>query len=637
MGRRRTLEWLAVAAPIAFALAAYQGALAGAFVFDDHQFWGYRCWQIDDLSSLTEVVQAECRYRPIRYLSLAIDHVLYGNDPAGYHRTNILLHAVMVGLVFAFLHELLRHRLAASLGALLWGLHPVHTDVVTYVAGRRDVLFALFFMAAYLLWPTTSRRIGRPILRGVVSVCLFVLAFRSKEMAVTLPAVIVLSGFIIFNGAGPPTAWTKRVPKGLRFWLLLTPLLVAFGAAAWFVYFRGFLAPVTGSMNRLFGGDLYHHVLSVLAAYAKYFELIVFPASLYGDYSGFALPQGLSDYRVWLGFTVICLVWGGGLFFRRRAPFISFGLLWFGVTMLPVSHIIPHHELLAEHYLYIPLVGLVVPIAWAIREGLTGPRTRLAVQVAVLLVCSLYVARISSRNEEFQSERTFAEVVIANDPNTIRGYLTLAHAHQVEGELEQAGRALETVLQRMERTNRFYLEARRNLLTTYTDLRDFDRAAPQAVILMTEFPNESYGFQVMGTILAQQGRYEEAIDVQLHGVELTPDDVEGRLHLGVTYMAAGRHEEAEEHLRFAVERWDNNAYAHVQYGMFAVEMRRADEALQHFERALELEPANIHALEYLIPLHRQFFDPERGCHLYWVLRTLQPELQAQPPICPRPQ
>ena len=636
MGRRRILELLAVVAPIAFCLAAYQSALSAGFVFDDHQFFGYWCWQIEDLSQLPEVYQAQCTYRPVRYFSLAIDHALYGREPAGYHLTNVLLHAVMVGLVFAFLYRMVRDRLAASFGALLWGLHPVHTDVVTYVSGRRDLVFAVFFMAAFLIWPRKARPLSGAVSRGVLAAVLLVLAFNSKEMAVTLPVVVVLSGVIVVDRAKSAVGWIRRLAKSRYVAAVVAPLVFAFGGAACFVYYRGIVAPVTGSANRLYGGDLYHHVLSVLAAYAKYLELIFFPANLYGDYSGFVLPTGGADPRVWVGLIVIAGIWIGGVLLWRRAPLVSLGLLWFGFTMLPVSHIIPHHELLAEHYLYIPLVGLAVPLTWAIGKGLGSPQWRLPIQIAVLVVCSLFVARISSRNAEFRDERTFAEVIIANDPNTVRGYLTLAHAHLVEHEFEQAVEALEPVLERMERTDRFYLNTRRNLLLAHSELGNFEQAAEQAAILLAEFPDDEHAYHVMGTLLAREGRYEEAIELQRRGVELAPQDVEGRLHLGTTLMAAGRPDEAEEHLRFAVERWDHNIDAQVQYAYLALEMERWEEALHHFEGALEIDPVNMHALENLVRLHFERFDRDRGCELFWMLRSMRPDLQVLPPLCPPP-
>lgn len=614
-------------APAVFALAVYRSALDAGFVFDDHLFLGYWCWQIPSLSELPSVLQAECVYRPVRYLSLAVDHAVWGKEPLGYHLTNVLLHAATVCLVYAFLNRLLRHRSAAAIAALWWALHPVHTDVVTYISGRRDVLCALFFMAAVVSWPRKQRQDGEPVGRGMTYFGLlltfgfFILALASKEMAITLPVVLLLAWFV-FRRAD---AHVRRVPR----WVLGAFGLTMAGLTGWALVRFGFTHAI--------GGDLYHHVLTVLAAYSRYLELVFVPWRLYGDYSGFQVPSGLGDVRVWLGLATILLIWGGGWWCRKRAPLAAFGLLWFGVTMLPVSHIIPHHELLAEHYLYLPMVGLALPVGWFVATGSGHSRHwwKVGVVMSVLLAC--YVARIDARNGEFRDERAFAEAVIRHDPNTVRGYLTLAHGHQMAGQAEESLAALSVAFERLERTDRFYSEARRNELTLLTSLQRLDEAAFAAQRMMHEFPDMAYGYQIMGTILAQQDRLDEAAGLQARSVELDPNDVEARLHYAITLMRLERYQAAGGHLLFAVQRWRESGYAHEQWALHAYLQGDIPTAIERFEHVLTLEPNSLVALEHLVRLHFEHGDRERGCLLFWHLRALRADLQQLPPLCEPPQ
>jgi len=671
MSDRRNIAWVAVVAPIAFALVAYRGALEAAFVFDDFLFWQFNCWQVDGFLKIPHLIEGACEYRPVRYLSLAIDYQLYGDDPAGYHLTNVLLHGVATGLVFVAAQRLLKHRMAASLAVLIWALHPVHTDVVTYVAGRRDVMCAIFFLLAYNTWP---RKFTRPLvaaLRANLAVGFFFVALSSKEMAATLPVVLLLSAVTLENRGRLVALWKST--RGSTKVGLALPAFIAFGLSVGWVLHRGILHSFTDS--KLWGGALWHHVLTVAATYSEYLKQVFAPLWLHGDYSGYQLPSGLGDIRVIIGVVVLLVVWVGGLASLSRRPFLAFGLLWFGITMLPVSQIIPHHELLAEHYLYIPLMGPAIALGRGIELGLSG-RFRTPVLVGVSVVCAFSIAIITDRNRDFLTEKAFAEAIIEHDPHTIRGYITLSHALAVEEEWPEVIDALEIAISRMEPTNRFFHEAQKDLLTAYASMGDFERATRQAQIMMRAFPTDGYGFQVMGTLLARMGRYEEALEFQRHGVELQSSNVEGRLHLAITLMSLKQFDEAEGHIRFAMDQWPNRAYVQEQWALLAAERQEAREAslrpfvrlgstewllwaklldahllrhifrhmglaqwrevIRRYERVLRIEPMNIIAVEQLIGLHRMFGDSDRACYLYWVLRGLREDVAAQRPLCPPP-
>jgi hypothetical protein len=623
-------------------MAAYHGALTAGFVFDDYLLFDNWCWQIESLSELMSVPDRPmCGYRSLRNQSLAIDHLLWGTKAGGYHLTNLLLHGLIILLVFRLLRRLTASTYAAAVVALVWAIHPVHADTVTYVAGRRDLLCTLFFLAAFESWPWRRSAGLWMVFRAAVALGLFYLAVGAKEMAITLPAVVILG--LIFRSSlqlardGQPfdsplrTVFTLLTPKRL---LLLLPLLIT---AGWLFVQKAILDPM--SLRKLWGGDLLHHVGTVLAAYARYLELIVFPARLYGDYSDYPIVTGLADVRIWIGAAFLLAIWVGGLLFARRRPFLSFGLLWFGITMLPVSHIIPHHELMAEHYLYLPLIGLAIAATRGLAIGFANPAWRLRLQIAVACVAVLFTIRLSARNAEFQSEITFANAIIAEVPDAIRARLTLSHGLHIGGQSEESAEVLRWVVDHIDRGHRLYYPTHRSLMTVYAALGDLEQSEHHAFVILNEVSGSWLGIdalRMVGTIRAQQGYLDKAEVYLRRSWERNREDVETALHFGTLLLSMERVEEAETCLAIAVERWPRNPDAHFQWAMLNLARGGLDVAAEHLELALIFDPTHIPALEQLIFLNRDAGYFEMACTLYEHLRTLRTELPPAGDECRTP-
>ncbi|MBN1946390.1 MAG: tetratricopeptide repeat protein [Bradymonadales bacterium] len=609
----------------------YRSALKAGFVFDDSMFFGQWCWQIEELNELFKVASTgACAYRPIRYLSLALDHALWARNPFGYHLTNLVIYAVTLYLVFFLFRKIVRHPLAALAGTLLWGLHPVHTDVVTYIAGRRDLLFTLFFLAAFLVWPFSRQGWVKSALRVLLSAGFFVLAFQSKEMAITLPAVLVL--YMAFQPSFEAAAQGAEIPSPVRRLFTLVRqyalwLTVMFGLAFAFLLYRGLLHPATNPNRRYWGEELSIHIMTVLAAYSKHLELIFFPIRLYGDYSDFPLATSLADWRVWAGLAFVAAIWGGGIGLVKRCPYLSFGLLWFGITMLPVSQIIYHHELLAEHYLYLPMVGLVVPLARLVERSVSWPRWQWVISAATVAVLVLFSIRIEGRNQEFRDEEAFGQAIMHHVPDTVRGRLIVAHMYQKQRRFEEAAELFRWVLSRPEVQPRFRASALENLIKVYATTNELERAEQLIQAALRRDPNYALGLRVLGTIYARRGEVEQGLEYLERALEIAPHDVEGHLHYGMTLMLAHRLDEATEHIQFAAERWRQNPYAQLQWALLQFAKENSEEARRGFERVLELDPVNRSALEHLFLMARRANDNEWACEIFTRLQPLRPDLE----------
>src|SRR5207302_6296224 len=178
---------LAVLALVAF--GCYADALANGFVFDDH---GHVLTD-PSFRSLTNVPKLLfASYRPLRDISYALDFAIWGERPLGFHLTSILLHVANTLLVFALISRITRKTLLAGLAAAIFAIHPIQPDAVTYISGRRDVLFSLFYLASFRCYLTYREhlsgtgkshpmRVRALIYFALMMVC-WALSLLSKEM-----------------------------------------------------------------------------------------------------------------------------------------------------------------------------------------------------------------------------------------------------------------------------------------------------------------------------------------------------------------------------------------------------------------------------------------------------------------------
>src|SRR2546430_15790131 len=180
-------QLIVIVSLVATVFLCYANSLGNEFVFDDYLL----VLGNNRIRSINAALFWNS-YRPIRDISYAIDYALWGERPFGYHLTNLVIHAANVLLVFALIRRFTASLVTAVLTALIFAVHPIQTDAVTYISGRRDLLFTFFYLLAFHSYLTYYRQ--RWALQAVVYFVLFfllwALSLLSKEMAASLPILI---------------------------------------------------------------------------------------------------------------------------------------------------------------------------------------------------------------------------------------------------------------------------------------------------------------------------------------------------------------------------------------------------------------------------------------------------------------
>lgn len=492
----RACVWV-VAAVLCFGV--YSNGLGGEFVFDD-LFLVRDAPHVRSVGGIWDVLGEMASkdgigYRPVRTFSHMLEYQIFGLRTWGYHLTNVLLHVVFCVLLFRLGRRLGLGVLTSLAGMAVFALHPVHTEAVTYISGRRDLLFSIFFVGGWLSYMKGVREGKRVWV--MLTFVFYALSIFSKEMGITLP-VVIYAWEVLVNRRGKVFAALRDQPV---FWGILW-----LGAAGFFVY-RGILLPRT--FNPVWwGGDPVTNFATVLMIHMRYLAVQVWPFDLQADYTPFAFDFALSflDWRAAFGILVIVLSAALGVISWRRWPLVPLGVISYWVILLPVSHIIPHHEPAAEHHVYLPSVVVCL----AVGAGLVwvGKRTRWAGIAAWCVLFVVLSAGTISRNVVWTEEELLWADTVRKAPWCARAQLNLAIKYLERRELDQA----EVLLRRSFRSVDFS-KTRAYLGNLYTLRREYETADRILRAGVRKWPKDRFILRFHALNLRFMGREDEAREV----------------------------------------------------------------------------------------------------------------------------
>ncbi len=441
---------------------AYLNAFQGDFQFDDYNV----IVNNPAVHSLSAWFADLRGIRPILKLTYALNWTS-GLGIFGFHLFNVAVHAVNAVMVYLLLRRLAGgesfvENTAADrrpgnnlyfyqrppwelFAAMVFAVHPVQTEAVTYISGRSMSLMACFYLGSLLAY-IRGRERGSGVWLYLVSPGLFVLALLTKETAVTLPAALLL-----WEAAGRSRRESVRsiLRAQAGHWAVL---LAGFALLAVHPGYTAFLSSnfaIRGPSENLLGQiDGVSYLLSRLVWPVSLNIDPVFPAA-----SGWT--WGLAGKALVLGSLLTAGTWS-----LRRRPWLGLGILWFFLHLLPTNSIVPRLDVANERHLYVAGLGLFFAAAVQLREWslrlAPGRRIVRAAGGAILIVLGLLTVL---RNHDYRSEIALWESSVRADPLNARAFNNLGHSYALAGESEKAGRAYREAL----RLHPGYDLARRNL------------------------------------------------------------------------------------------------------------------------------------------------------------------------------
>lgn len=563
----------AAALLIFVSVVVYSNSLGGEFVYDD-QYFVVKNLAIRSLENFPDYFTKSSAiafadlskdvYRPITTLSYALDYLLWRLDSFGYHLTNVVFHSANAVLVFLFLCALFGNIPAALIAGLLFALHPVQTEVVSWVSGRSSVLCLFFYLSSLIMYSGFARTGKvRYILSSVFS---YVLALFSKEMAVTLPAVII--AYDLYFSAGEKAR--SRIGRYLPY----------IGATLAFILVR---SAVLGRVSQCgwWGESPYYTLLTMSTVFAKYIWLLLYPAELCAFYT-MNIFTTAGDLRVASSIALFVLLASSVPLLWRRHRLLSFSLCWFLVTLLPVSNIVPLKALIAERFLYIPSVGFCAAVAYSVFRLNKNAAVSLAVVIALL-----YGARTMARNEDWKSAVSISRSIVKVSPLNSWGWTSLGAAYLAGGMPEEAVISLKKAIA----LSRDYATPRNILGFSYLEQgRPADALGPLEEALRLD-PKSVETLNSLGTAYAQLDRYDDARKTFCKAIAIDPAFVSAYLNLGAVYERELRYDKAVEQysaIPYHTKSPPDIAISYIRKGDVIAKTGSPDDAAGYYKKALDI-------------------------------------------------
>ncbi len=559
--------------PLALAVAAYARVLDGEFQFDDGETV-VRQLAVKDLGGFLRdhLVQGFLSgARPVTDLTFALNYAVGGLEPRNFHPTSLVLHLAVAVLVWAFGRSVLRLAGApraewiAVAAAGVFALHPLHSEAVSYVSQRSEVLASGLYLATLLLLLAAERRglnrRGAPFLAGALAS--FLLALGAKAIAVTLPAAWLLLVIVVPapERRAELLSWRARslalLPFAALDALFSARLLLGLGAASDAGFNLPQLPPLT-------------YFLTELRAIAVYLRLLVWPAGQNVDWD-FPLSRALAGPAVVLALLLLLALAAGAvalaLAARRRGTedaaasrVAAFGVLWFFVLLSVTSSFVPLADVISEHRVYLASWGAFIAVAVLAERLLArvpAPRHAAFGLVGLLALWTVLAIALHRRNAVWESRLALWTDAVSKSPAKARPNMNLGFALKELGRNDESiaayRKAVELARGDPDLEVRIHrdlaaalLSSRRidealdvlgraaaiqpndpgtltNLAAAFGAKKDFPRARAYALRALLVDPSQGYAWNVLGSIQLEEGDLAGARASLERAMALDPD------------------------------------------------------------------------------------------------------------------
>ncbi len=580
-GVPKNKDAVAVLLIVALAVLLYAGTLKNGFVYDDGSVVAdnalIRDWRhLGALFSPAYFLRSgEMTYRPVVTLSYFLDYSLWRTNPAGYHLTGLILHALNGALLYLVFRSLTGRPGSALAAALLFVAHPVATEAVDAVSFREDLLAAFFGLLSFLGFLKASASVrGR---KGAAGWCFagFVFALFSKETALILPLLFLLAdaGF----NRHPPAAAVKKnraVYAGLS--------LIAAG----YLVVRFFLLRDPDEFH-FSAPPFYPRLLTVGRTFAFYLKLLLVPWRLSAEYL-YSAASSFLDPRVIFSWLPLFAVAGAGIAAFRRRPGFFFGTGWFLIALLPAANLVPLNNPIAERYLYLPLAGFCLALVAGgeiVRERLPPVGKRL-VPAGLVMLIFLYSGRTVFRNRDWRDYLTLSRKTLETCPGSARFHNNLGVVYQDLGrpaEAEAEHRAALAIKPDL-------AAARNNLGCLYRKQGRMAEAAVELQAALKSDPRDYQAHNNLGLVYAAQKSFAPAEAEYRAALRINPDMAVAHYNLGNLFRDRDRPDEAEAEYRAALELDPAYYQAHNNLGLLLESRGRAEQAIGEYETVLKINP-----------------------------------------------
>ena len=492
-------------------------------------------------------------WHPLTWLSHMLDVELYGLSPMGHHLTNLQIHIVNTVLLFILLNWMTGAAWSSSFVAALFALHPLHVESVAWIAERKDVLCAFFWILSILAYVRYTRNQSK--MNYLLVVVLFAFGLMSKPMIVTLPFTLLLLDFWPLSRFKPKAYKTQTSACQIPIALIWEKIpLFALSAVSGIITFS--IQQYGGAVVSLESIPLMMRISNALVSYVGYIIKMFWPTKLAFFYPYHEFPIG--DVLL-SGFLLLCI---SALIIvaSRQLPYLATGWLWYLGTLIPVIGLVQvGSQSMADRYTYMPLIGLFIIVAWGMRDIAAKWQSQKvllpifsSIALVFFMICTWFQAG------HWQNGITVFQHTLDVTKNNCVANCELGHALMKNGKLDDA------LIQ-------FYKALRIN-------------------------PNYEEAYANLGCTLARQKKVNEAIYHYQEALRINQNNVKVHNNLGVLLAGKAKVNEAIYHYQEALR--INPKYAGAYYNLGKIYANKGDveNAILFYKKTLQVSPNMAEAL-----------------------------------------
>ncbi len=578
---------------------AYANILQNDFFLDDYQFMQ---WEgVENPKNILGLFQGDLPhghvgYRPLKNVFFNLSFQVFGWNPLGYHLQAIFFHLACTILVYLIILQMTGRSLLSFMTSLLFGVHPIHVEAVTWITASMDAIGIFFFFAAFYLYllAARERETNKRVLYSL-SILSASIGYFANEISLTLPLLIILYDYC-FAGLN----WSNIWRKGRIY------LLYFLGGGA---YMLARLSTIKiMARGEFFANSPYHTFLTMSKAIVKYITLILFPTTLNINQElpggilsmhfaerqiNIILSQSIFDFSILASLLLLTVLISLTIFYRKKQLFVFFFVGWFFISLLPVLNIIPNIVIICERYAYISslagcfLISLVIKNIYRLsqkkRRRYTYAMTAL---ILFIFIFSFFTFKTIERNGDWRNEEIFYKKTVELVPNSAYANYFLGFALQRQGEYEKSMK----YYQKSAECNPILIRAYSAMDSIYPNRKGYQQSLKYYQEALAEQPNSPVLHYQLARLYMSKNNANDAIPHYSRAIELAPQVSLYHLRLGEAYFHKGRYTESFTQFKITVQH--DNKFAAAYEGMGGILFIQGDfqNAIRLLSKSLQLRP-----------------------------------------------
>ncbi len=599
----------------------YSNTLQNGFVYDDSlpitdnnfiKVWTKDVFFFFDSSYFTR--SGEASYRPVATLSYFVNYLFWKFNPLGYHLTSILLHMINVIMVFFLISLISKNSTTAFFTALLFACHPALTEAVNCITYSEDLLAAVFFLPAFILYIKFKNNNYKNYILFLITLAFFFISLLSKEMAITLPVLVILYDLIFAKKSEDKISIKSAISLILKNKFIYTGFFLI---CLLYLYIRFYLMYYPMEITIVSYGNLITRLIYIPYNIFNFLKITFFPFNLNADYV-FSYPETFFSFINIISYIIVIAVIILSFFVYRYSKDAAFGIWWFFIALSPVFNIMQISNPIAERYLYLPLIGLC--FSFSVLIGKLFEKGRLKIKgmeqvdinkiikyTIITAIAVIFSFSAFNRNKIWKDEFSLYKNMAETSPDSSTAHNNLGRIYRLRGDVT---RAVEEYTKSIELEPENY-DAYNNLGNIYNEMGMTEEAIAVYKKAIRLNPRFLKAYNNLGTVLFEQKNLlDEALELFKKAIEINPEYAEAFCNMGIVYSRKKLYNEALISYKKAIELNPDFIEARFNLAILYDNMNDTDRAINEIKEAINIK-SDYYSSYYLLAkfyLKKNFTD-----------------------------